>query len=177
MTNPETRIVSPDMKRSIFIDRLFPAVVMLALFWVLYGAAAIFEVDIISFLKHRERPKKLDPTFYLYLALAASVLIPCGAAWYIHKALYFARHGARVEGIVRSVGVLSAAGSVDITYDYEFRYRRFSGKSGVPKALVADHYAVGATVILLVNPRRPDESKLWNDVFVSDETTEEPTEG
>lgn len=156
------REVSPKLRRRIVLLHSILPVCVAVFFWIAFGLAAVFQIDLATTLRHRPYDSS-SPTIYLTLAVLSTAVGPVVALVQIRKAMSLARNGIEITGKVTKIGLLSASGLVHVECAYSHRNRRFTHAWSHPKD-GDDSLSVGAPVVLLVDPRNPSRCMRKDEV-------------
>jgi hypothetical protein len=172
-----TRELSSQAWRHILWSNALVPVAVTVLMWGLYAVAAVFDVDVLAYVKRRrERFEPADDFMYLVLAIVFSAGAAAWAAYKIRRACTLARHGVEVVATIKHVGKLSMGGLVRVDYEYWLNGLRFQ-KAMSCLSETAQEYRDGTRQLVLVcDPRQPGRAMEKADVWPDAPPDEEPFE-
>jgi hypothetical protein len=176
MSEPTRELSAETWRHIVWVNSLWPAL-CIVIFWAIYAIAAVFEVDVVDFLKRRRREDDPDRvTMYFWTAIAVTAVGAACAAFMIRRAVTLARRGVEVMAHITKVGTLSMQGYVRVNYEYWINGQRFCKVMSTP-TFVAKEYRDGTKqLILIVDPEKPGRSMQKADVWPDAPPDEEPFE-
>jgi hypothetical protein len=130
----------------------------LAVFWGLFLAKILFDVDLLS----RGREKAGDgvsATFYLWFALAGTVLVAPIVLFKVKRGLYLLEHGIETDAEVVSAGLLgkgkgSLKGQMPVTFSFTVDGKEYKVRKDV-LASTARTYTTASRIPVRYDPRNP----------------------
>jgi hypothetical protein len=156
-------------RRILLVHASGPAFVMLLL-WTFYLADALFQVDLMAILKHREQEPGNATTLFVFAVIATVVAIPI--AWLqIRKAMSLAQNGVEVIGRVTKMGRFSLSGFVKTVCEYSYEGVDFT--HAWSHARFAEPLSVDDLVALIVDPTNPKRCMLKDEVCLTNDRSQD----
>lgn len=175
MSTP-ARELSAESWWHILWSNLFGPVGAIVIVWGFYVVAAVFDFDVLAYIKHREpEPGGPNVAIYFWVAIVFSVGAVARAAYTIRRAAHLARHGVEVVATITKVGKLGMKGYVRVYYEYSLNGRRVEQVMSCPKFLAKEYRNGTRQLVLVCDPHRPQRSMARSDVWRDEPSEEEPS--
>jgi hypothetical protein len=163
-----SRELPTEVRRHILVSNgWFPALAMVLL-WGLYLALAVFDVDILSYIKrrHRETARDVDMEVLYFWGAIVGTALAAGFAWFsVRRALCLARDGVEVIGQVTKVGRFAKSGFVRVNYEFTLDGKTYKKAMSCLKETAIEYRDGGRPLELVCDPRHPRRVMLKSDVF------------
>lgn len=162
------RQIPPEMKKLIIWQQAIAPVAIIAVLWILLAARALFGFDLIAWALGKAVSSSL---FYSFMAVIGTIACGIWCAFQVDKALHLAKNGVEVTGKIDSISPLSAHQMVPVRYSYEYEGHSYDKAVDLYKGDV-EKLTVGGPFRLLVDPREPEVSSPYDEVFPKVRTSE-----
>jgi hypothetical protein len=133
--------------------------------WAMYLLCAAFGIDLIYLARRRASMEPTSPEYYLYGAIAATVLAIPFVIWQWRLAAHLAECGVEVVATILDVSAYGMYGVRKMNYEYTFEGETFRKAMTCESSAAVEYLEGRRKLVLLCDPAKPKRCMELADVF------------